>query len=180
MSLIFSSFDLLRELQIIDASSRINDAEISQPAITAIQVALIDLLMMYSGLSPSSACGHSSGEIAAAYAAGAITREDAWTISYHRGQCMMPTQSAVKPMGGMIAVDLSAQDAQVYADAQGKNRVRVACMNSPNSTTLSGDRDAILNIQKPSGDSVRETTHHNVIIDDLSIFKDLGNTWIDE
>jgi acyl transferase domain-containing protein len=46
-------------------SSLINEAHISQPACTAIQIALTDLLRVW-GVFPTAVTGHSSGEIAAA------------------------------------------------------------------------------------------------------------------
>ena len=42
-------------------------------------MALVDLLRTW-GITPAAVAGHSSGEIAAAYAKGALTREGAWTI----------------------------------------------------------------------------------------------------
>ena len=58
------------------AESRINESELAQPTTTIIQMALVDLLSEYD-VRPSFVVGHSSGEIAAAYAAGALTRQAA-------------------------------------------------------------------------------------------------------
>lgn len=69
-------WDLLEELCKTDESSRINESELAQPMTTILQMALVDLLAE-SGVSPRFVVGHSSGEIAAAYAAGALSREDA-------------------------------------------------------------------------------------------------------
>lgn len=56
--------------------SRINESELAQPTTTIIQMALVDMLSYY-GVKPQFVTGHSSGEIAAAYAAGALAREGA-------------------------------------------------------------------------------------------------------
>lgn len=56
---------IIAELLRPEASSRINQAEFSQPLSTAIQLALVDLLRSLN-LEPSVVLGHSSGEIAAA------------------------------------------------------------------------------------------------------------------
>ena len=56
--------------------SRINESELAQPLTTIIQMALVDLLAHYD-VKPNFVAGHSSGEIAAAYAAGALAREAA-------------------------------------------------------------------------------------------------------
>jgi acyl transferase domain-containing protein len=70
------SWSLIDELLKTDNESRINEAEISQPATTAIQIALVDLLESFS-IRPSRVVGHSSGEVAAAYAAGSLSRDNA-------------------------------------------------------------------------------------------------------
>ena len=59
-----------------EQTSRLNEAEVAQPATTALQIALVDLLSSLK-IRPKCVVGHSSGEIAAAYAAGALTHESA-------------------------------------------------------------------------------------------------------
>lgn len=71
-----SQWSLVEELSKDEESSRVSDSELSQPLTTAIQVALVDLLATL-GVTPQYVCGHSSGEIGAAYAAGALTLEAA-------------------------------------------------------------------------------------------------------
>lgn len=51
--------------------SQIHDAARSQPTCTAIQIALVQVMRSW-GIAPSAVVGHSSGEIAAAYAAGLV------------------------------------------------------------------------------------------------------------
>lgn len=69
-------WSLVQELSRSHKDSRIGEAEIAQPCTTAIQIALVDLLESLS-IRPSRVIGHSSGEIAAAYAAGALDRDSA-------------------------------------------------------------------------------------------------------
>lgn len=69
-------WSLVEELSRSPEHSRVGEAEIAQPATTAIQIALVDLLESFS-IRPSRVVGHSSGEIAAAYAAGALSRDSA-------------------------------------------------------------------------------------------------------
>ncbi len=47
-------------------------------------MALVDLLAHWN-VRPNAVVGHSSGEIAAAYAKGSLSREQAWLVAYHRG-----------------------------------------------------------------------------------------------
>lgn len=144
------SFNLLAELLKDEGSSRINRPEISQPATTAIQIALVDLLTRYIGISPNSVCGHSSGEIAAAYALGALSREHAWELAFHRGRCASALQALHgigSPKGGMLAVGLSPSEVQKYLDRVSNGTVVVACINSPISVTLSGDMKEVQELQ---------------------------------
>ncbi|KAI1779417.1 ketoacyl-synt-domain-containing protein [Hypoxylon cercidicola] len=143
-------FNLLEELLRDQDSSRIDQPEISQPATTAIQVALVDLLMQYLGISPNSVCGHSSGEIAAAYALGALSREHAWELAFHRGRCASALQASEdieNPKGGMLVVGVSPSGVQKYVDRLGNDRVAVACITSPVCVTLSGDMKEIQELQ---------------------------------
>lgn len=118
----------------------------AQPATTALQVALVDLLTTC-GVKPTTVVGHSSGEIAAAYAAGLISKKAALVIAILRGR----VASCVQSKGNMLAVSLSPADAQKYIDRLRKGSVCVACINSPRSVTLSGDRDQVLKISELLG-----------------------------
>ena len=79
-----STWKIEEELRKLGKKSRVNTAEFSQPLCTAIQIALVDTLASL-GIQPDAVVGHSSGEIAAAYAVGALTAEAAITNAMHRG-----------------------------------------------------------------------------------------------
>lgn len=64
---------------------RINEPEFSQPLCTALQIALVELLATLN-IFPDVVVGHSSGEVAAAYAVGALSLRAACTVAYHRGR----------------------------------------------------------------------------------------------
>ncbi|KAI2468602.1 polyketide synthase [Annulohypoxylon bovei var. microspora] len=123
-----------------EESSKIHDASRSQPACTAIQVALVILLESW-GITPSTVVGHSSGEIAAAFAAGLLSVPDAIAIAYYRGYAV----STYAPVdGAMLAVGLSQADAQAEIELIHQNsRIRIACINSPENVTISGDNEVI-------------------------------------
>ncbi|KAK8016173.1 hypothetical protein PG993_014362 [Apiospora rasikravindrae] len=142
-------FSLLDELLRGEDSSRIDEPKIAQPATTAIQVALVDLLIRYYGVSPAFVLGHSSGEIAAAYAMGAISRETAWELAYWRGVCAqeMSNNNDGFTKGRMLVASLAASAADSYISRVDKGKVTVACVNSPTSVTLSGDEEGILQAQ---------------------------------
>lgn len=142
-----ASWSAVVELCRDEDSSRLTSADLSQPLCTAIQVALVALLRAW-GIYPMAVVGHSSGEIAAAYAKGAISREAAWTIAYHRGRlCSQIQDFAPDSRGAMLATGLSAEEVRPYIERVSCGRVAVACVNSPKSTTLSGDAAAIDEIE---------------------------------
>jgi len=141
-----STFCLLDELRLDKELSQVHQARVAQPAATAIQVALVDLLRA-SNIDPVAVVGHSSGEIAAAYAIGAISREDAWKIAFHRGRCAERLTIESPVTGAMLAVSLSEADVQPYLDKVAHGAVDVACVNGPASITLSGNERQIIQLQ---------------------------------
>ncbi|KAJ4345482.1 uncharacterized protein N0V89_011614 [Didymosphaeria variabile] len=125
----------------------IDDPTSSQTLCTVLQVALVDLLD-HCGVKPAAVVGHSSGEIAAAYASGAISRQSAWSLAYHRGYHAQTLPSRTDYLGSMIAVGLSEAEARPYLEEVIQSNsspwaLRVACYNSPRSMTVSGPSDQV-------------------------------------
>jgi acyl transferase domain-containing protein len=87
------------------------------------------------GILPSAVVGHSSGEIAAAYASGALTLPQAILCAHFRGQAM----KTVGRTGAMAAVGLSSEMVQQYL----VDGAQIACINSPTSVTISGDSTSV-------------------------------------
>ncbi|CAN9134533.1 unnamed protein product [Alternaria alternata] len=124
--------------------SRVDEPEYGQTLSTAIQLALVDTLA-FLNLRPSTVVGHSSGEIAAAYAVDALTFEDALTVAYHRGRLTSKLIST-GISGSMLAVGATPEVVQTFIDqikTTDSSLVKVACYNSPTSVTLSGGNDGI-------------------------------------
>ena len=118
-------------------TSRVNEAEFSQPLCTAIQVALVQLLQLW-GIKPVVTCGHSSGEIAASFGAGLISASEAIILAYYRGKVVRD----VNTNGAMMAVGLGAEAVAPYLESV-KDQVVIACHNSPAGVTLSGDANTL-------------------------------------
>lgn len=138
-------WSLMHQMELTaDAGSKIEQPALAQPLTTALQIALVDLMRSWSVV-PTSVTGHSSGEIAAAYCAGALSREESWTIAYFRGVISEKLASNTqRSKSGMMSVGLGAEAAQTYLDEQGvADRVTVACVNSPINVTISGEVDAL-------------------------------------
>ncbi|KAJ3497745.1 hypothetical protein NLG97_g1664 [Lecanicillium saksenae] len=124
----------------MEVTAKIKQAEYSQPLCSILQIALVDLLRHW-GVRPQSVIGHSSGEIAAAYAAEIISREDCIKIAYNRGIVSREAQIR-QPGGSMMAVGMSASRVSTYLHPA-RGSVVIACINSPESVTLAGDSVAL-------------------------------------
>ncbi|KAI2465977.1 putative polyketide synthase [Annulohypoxylon bovei var. microspora] len=119
--------------------STINQATHSQPLSTAIQIGLVDLLRSWD-ISPTAVVGHSSGEIAAAYAAGLLTAAQSIIVAFLRGYAV----SQIRLPGAMIAAGLEPQAAKkLIAEKNLTKEACVACVNDLENVTLSGSREAI-------------------------------------
>ncbi|KAF4769894.1 hypothetical protein HAV15_011851 [Penicillium sp. str.  len=132
----WSLWDELTEPRSADA---LRQPIFSQPLVTALQLAILAVMKDW-GIVPTSVVGHSSGEIAAAAAAGLITPEAAIKIAYYRGYAAKRVSRDV-PLG-MLAVGIGAEDVGNYLDT-GNGAVQIACYNSPSSLTLSGEVSAL-------------------------------------
>ncbi|KAJ8067959.1 hypothetical protein OCU04_003540 [Sclerotinia nivalis] len=144
-------WNLVEELLSDQANSRIDKSEIAQPASTALQIALVDLLSSLN-VTPQVVLGHSSGEIAAAYSAGFISRSEALKISYHRSFIGGHCKKLIPSKGAMLSAALGEEQVLPLLSSTRTGKVSLACVNSPSSTTLSGDEDAILEVQSMLND----------------------------
>lgn len=120
---------------------------LSPPLCTAVQISLVRLLASW-GIIPTAVTGHSSGEIAAAYAAGALSFKSAMAVTYFRGEVGLACQDKLVGKGGMIAVGLGSKDAEERISRVQTGKVVVACINSQSSVTISGDLVAIQELEE--------------------------------
>lgn len=132
------TWDLLVELNRSAEESQIDLPDISQAACTALQLGVVDLLASW-GIRPQVVIGHSSGEIASGYCKGAFDKAAGMRIAYYRGLLT----SQLSKNGAMAAVGLGPEASQKYIDRVTAGKVVIACINSPESTTLSGDVEGV-------------------------------------
>ena len=133
------SWTLRHSIQELPETSKIHQVTRSQPVCTAIQVALVQLLHSWD-IQPTAVVGHSSGEIGAAFAAGLLSSAEAITAAYYRGYVVGKYESD----GAMMAAALDPESAQEEIKKVSlEKKIRVACVNSPESVTISGDASAI-------------------------------------
>jgi aspyridone synthetase (hybrid polyketide synthase/nonribosomal peptide synthetase) len=137
-------WSLTEELMKDAISSRISEAALSQPLCSAVQLALVKLLQA-AGIAFDAVVGHSSGEIAATFAAGIITLQGAMQIAYYRGLHAKSAGGANHAKGAMMAVGLSFAEAKQFCSRpEFDGKIKVAASNAPKSVTISGDVDAIV------------------------------------
>ena len=111
--------------------------DIIQPTLFAIEVALSALWRSW-GVEPDAVVGHSMGEIAAAHVAGVLSLDDAARIICRRSQLLRQ----VSGKGAMMVVESNLE--QMAERLIGyEDRISIAASNSPSSTVLSGDPEAI-------------------------------------
>ncbi len=133
----FTGWSVTERLTQADAETALAGIDVIQPVLFALMVSLAELWRCL-GIDPQAVVGHSMGEAAAAAVCGALSVDDAAAVICHRSRLMKNASGR----GLMAVAELSLEDAQKFvADYAG--RISVAANNSPTSTVLSGDADAI-------------------------------------
>ncbi|HYP39267.1 MAG TPA: beta-ketoacyl synthase N-terminal-like domain-containing protein, partial [Chloroflexia bacterium] len=130
-------WSLLEQIAAPAEQSRLNETDVAQPAIFAIQVGLAALWRSW-GITPDVIIGQSLGEIAAAHVAGALSLEDAVSVVFHRSRLM----KRVAGQGKTAVVGLPLEHAELALTGF-EDLLSVAGSNSPTSSIVSGDPDAL-------------------------------------
>ncbi|UJR11638.1 hypothetical protein I4U23_015819 [Adineta vaga] len=161
-----------------EKSSHINETNIAQPAIFAVQVALTALWLSW-GIYPRVILGHSVGEIAAAYVGGRLTLEDACIVIYHYSRL----QHRNTRQGGRMLAVMGLNETEARSFLKGiEHRVSFAAINSPTSVTYSGfsteleQLHQLLTKTKPSVFKTwirLENALHSPLMDNFNIYQDL-------
>ena len=136
-----AGYSILEAMQSDDPET-IADTTFAQPLLFAIQVCVTDYLKSV-GIKPLAVTGHSVGEVASAWASGALSLEQAIRVICARSQA----QGLTRGTGRMAAIAVSADEASVLIQATG-SQAEVCGINSPNNVTLSGSLQDLEKIQK--------------------------------
>jgi len=132
-----AGWSLVEEMRRPETDSRIGLTEVAQPLLFAQQVALTTLLSA-AGIGASAVLGHSVGEVAAAWASGALTLKQATDVVFHLSQTQMPTAG----LGRMAALGVGPEDA-TQAMAQINGWLEIAAYNASRAVTVAGAPDAL-------------------------------------
>lgn len=124
-----------------NADFSVHKTEIAQPAICLLEILIFKTLAAY-GISPSAIVGHSVGEVAAAYCAGALTLEDTVRVIYVRSQL----QARLAGSGTMLAVGAEREKVEEFIQKHALS-VSVAAVNSLKSCTLSGAAEDLKKVE---------------------------------
>ena len=131
----YADFSLEDELAGKNGENRYQYTEIAQPALFALQVGITRMLR-HQGIMPVAVAGHSVGEVAAAWASGALTLEAAVAVIYHRSEL----QGTTKGKGEMTAVALSQESAQnLLNELDLASTLTIAGINSARGVTIAGN-----------------------------------------
>ncbi|MFZ1387986.1 MAG: SDR family NAD(P)-dependent oxidoreductase [Thiolinea sp.] len=129
----YVDYSLVAEFKANTEQSRLHLTEIAQPLLFALQVGLVRVIQAQ-GIKIHSTLGHSVGEVAAAWAAGALSLEQAVRVIYERSHA----QGKTRGQGRMAAASLGLAAMQAKLNALDlQERVEIAGSNSPNGVTLS-------------------------------------------
>ncbi|MGW2822817.1 SDR family NAD(P)-dependent oxidoreductase [Streptomyces sp. NPDC001443] len=135
-------WSVLNVLRAPEEFSPLDRTEYLQPVLFAVNAALAAAWRAL-GVAPDAVLGHSLGEIAAAYSAGALTLDDAVTVVTGRARTVVPLAGR----GGMLAVDLPSAEAATLLTPY-PDRLFVAAVNSARSTAVSGETDALADLRR--------------------------------
>lgn len=121
--------------------------ENAQVALVAVEVAFFRVYLQEVGLEPHVCLGHSLGEYPALCSAGVISFPDTLTLVQERGRLLSAAASA---LGGMMAwvinLDYKIVESVISRAAAGQNHVFVSAYDSPTQSSISGPRDAVLQV----------------------------------
>ena len=110
--------------------------DLGQPLLFAVQVGLVKALEG-KGIRPDAVFGHSVGEVAAAWAAGALSLQDAATVVHHRSRLQHRLKDRGQMAVALIAPDAATELLREYAGLE------ITAWNAPGSITFAGEPEAV-------------------------------------
>jgi len=124
-------------------ADKLNQTEITQPALLTASVALFRVYESLNGEKPAFLAGHSLGEYSALVCAGVIKFSDAVNLVKLRGQFM---QAAVPVGQGGMAAIIGLSDEQIIEACEEAAQGQVASavnFNSPGQVVIAGNKEAV-------------------------------------
>jgi phthiocerol/phenolphthiocerol synthesis type-I polyketide synthase C len=132
-----AGWSVIEELRRPEQESRMALTEVAQPTLFALQLGLTAMLRE-AGIVPAAVFGHSVGEVAASFASGALSREQATDVIFHRSAM----QARTAGQGKMVALGIGLGEARAAIEPFG-GALELAAINSPRAVTIAGNADAL-------------------------------------
>ncbi len=133
----FVNWSLLEAVRGGVASPSLDRVDVVQPVLFAVMVSLAAQWRAL-GIQPDAVLGHSHGEIAAAYVAGALSLRDAAKVVTLRSKAI----SAIAGTGGVVSIPWPLQRVCALIEPWGQS-ISVAAQNGPSSTVVTGNAAAL-------------------------------------
>ncbi|MFZ1162475.1 type I polyketide synthase [Mycobacterium sp.] len=133
----FVDWSLIDVLRGTPGAPSLDRVDVVQPALFAVMVSLAELWRSI-GVRPDAVIGHSQGEIAAAYVAGALSLRDAARVVTLRSKLLL----ALSGCGGMASLACGPDHARELLTPYG-DRVSIAAINGRSAVVLSGEVAAL-------------------------------------
>ena len=134
----FADWSLIDILHSEELERLLPTASVAQALLFAVQVGVVEALKEL-GIEPGIVFGHSAGEVAAAWASGALTLEQAIKIIHSRSTC----QETGRGKGGMAAVIVTPEEAKDLFARKEYAGLEIAAINTGRSLTITGAHEPL-------------------------------------
>ncbi|MEV6907552.1 type I polyketide synthase [Amycolatopsis sp. NPDC051071] len=121
----------------VEGAPSLDRLDVVQPALFTMMVSLAELWRAH-GVEPAAVIGHSQGEVAAAYVAGALSLPDAARIVALRSEAL----STLVGHGAMVSV-LASVDTVSRRLGRWGDRLSIAVVNGPGACVVAGESEAV-------------------------------------
>lgn len=132
-----SGWSLVAAMLADESDSKMNRTEVSQPTNFALQVGLAALWASW-GIEPDAVIGHSAGEVASIYLAGAMSLPEAIRVVHFRSSLQQRTAGR----GRLAAAGLSVEEAEKLV-AEHEGAISIAAVNTRTLLSLAGSEAAL-------------------------------------
>jgi acyl transferase domain-containing protein len=133
----FVDWSLLAAVRGDVGSEGLDRVDVVQPVLFAVMVSLAAQWRAL-GIHPDAVLGHSQGEIAAAYVAGALSLRDAAKVVALRSKAI----SAIAGTGGMVSIPRPVERVHALIEPWAQS-ISIAAHNGPSSTVVTGNAAAL-------------------------------------
>jgi mycoketide-CoA synthase len=133
----FVDWSLIDVLRGAPGAPGLDRVDVVQPVLFAVMVSLAELWRSI-GVRPDAVIGHSQGEIAAAYVAGALSLRDAARVVTLRSKLLL----ALAGRGGMVSLACGPERARELLAPFGE-KISIAAINGHSAVVVSGDVPAL-------------------------------------